>query len=436
MPWGQVAIFLISALETKLPLCFNIVVKLKQTRRAISAAETMIPPAKGRQTPTGKWVRTLEGYLAFQPNPLPPPLEWNHQLVHALASASTLVGRLAGEGRRLPNPHVLIRPFVRREAVLSSRIEGTQATLGELLAAEAGATVDRSPDDLREVGNYVTALEYGIQRLKTLPLSLRLVRELHEKLLRGVRGDHATPGEFRRSQNWIGRPGCTLEEASFVPPAPDALIEHLSAWEAFLHDKTLPPLVHAALAHYQFETLHPFLDGNGRVGRLLITLQLCERGVLPMPLLYLSAFFEATRADYYRGFTDVRERGDWTGWLHYFLNGVARQSEDALSRAERINSLLTGWREGLSGSSAQCARDLVNLLGGNPFITARGAEEKLNVAYNTVVRAIGQLEAAGIVKEISEAKRHRVWCAKSLLDILEEPARLEVWEPEPPAKAG
>ena len=377
----------------------------------------------------------MEGYLAFEPNPLPPPLEWTPQLVNALASASTLVGRLAGEGRRLPNPHILIRPFVRREAVLSSRIEGTQATLGELLADEAGATVERSPDDLREVGNYVTALEYGIQRLKTLPLSLRLVRELHEKLMRGVRGDHATPGEFRRSQNWMGRPGCTLGDASFVPPPPDALLEHLGAWEMFLHDQNLPPLVHAALAHYQFETVHPFLDGNGRVGRLLITLQLCQRDVMPLPLLYLSAFFEATRQDYYRGFTQVREQGDWTGWLLYFLNGVARQSEDALNRSERINSLLTGWRESLSGSSAQTARDLVNLLGGNPFITARGAEEKLEVAYNTGVRAIGQLEAAGIVKEISEAKRHRVWCAKTLLDILEEPARLEVWEPEPRSAA-
>ena len=408
---------------------------MKQARHSISAAEIAAQPAKGRQTPTGKWVRTLEGYLAYQPNPLPPLLDWKPRLVNALASASTLVGRLAGEGRRLPNPHVLIRPFVRREAVLSSRIEGTQATLGELLAAEAGATVERSPDDLREVGNYVTALEYGIQRLKTLPLSLRLVRELHEKLMRGARGGHATPGEFRHSQNWIGRPGCTLADASFVPPPPDALMDHLGAWEKFLHDQSLPPLVHAALSHYQFETVHPFLDGNGRVGRLLITLQLCQRDVLPMPLLYLSAFFEATRKDYYRGFTDVRERGDWNGWLLYFLNGVARQSEDALSRAERINSLLTRWREGLSGASAQCARDLVNLLGGNPFITARGAEEKLKVDYNTVVRAIGQLEAAGIVGEISEAKRHRVWCAKSLLDILEEPARLEVWEPEPPTAA-
>src|SRR5467141_542404 len=297
----------------------------------------------------GRWVKTLEGYRAFHPNSLPPSIEWTESLAVALANASTLIGKLAGEGRRLPNPHVLIRPFVRREAVFSSRIEGTQSTLGELLAAEAGAAVERSPEDLREVGNYVVALEYGIERLKTLPLSLRLVRELHEKLMTGVRGQHATPGEFRRSQNWIGRPGDTLAQAAYVPPPPDSLGDSLSAWEKFLHDRMLPPLVHAALAHYQFEAIHPFLDGNGRVGRLLITLELCERDVLPAPLLYLSAFFEATRSDYYGGLRGVSERGDWFGWLQYFLNGVARQAEDALSRAERINALLTSWREKLAG---------------------------------------------------------------------------------------
>src|SRR6266436_6772772 len=182
---------------------------------------------------------------AFLPAPLPPVLDWTPWLIGVLSEADRLIGRLAGEGGRLPNPHILIRPFVRREAVLSSKIEGTQATLGELLAAEAGAAVDRSPEDLREVGNYVVALEYGIERLKTLPLSLRLVRELHERLMAGVRGSHATPCEFRRSQNWIGKPGDTLAQAAYVPPPPDVLGEHLSAWEKFLHDWMLPPLVHA-----------------------------------------------------------------------------------------------------------------------------------------------------------------------------------------------
>lgn len=293
------------------------------------------------------------------------------------------------------------------------------------MAAEAGVAVDRSPDDLREVGNYVAALEFGVQRLKTLPLSLRLVRELHEKLTTGVRGHYAAPGEFRRTQNWIGRPGDTLAQASFVPPPPDTLGQHLSDWEKFLHDRMLPPLVHAALAHYQFETIHPFLDGNGRVGRLLITLELCEREVLPVPLLYLSAFFEATRSEYYSGLRGVTEKGNWEGWLQYFLNGVARQSEDALSRAERINGLLAGWRASLAGNSgAKVALRVVDLLGGNPFVTARSVEKKLAVAYNTATRALSQLEKGAIVKEVTGARRDRVYCAKSLLDILEEPARL------------
>lgn len=370
-------------------------------------------------------MRTLEGYRAFHPAPLPPAIVWNQSLAVALANASTLVGRLAGEGKRLPNSHVLIRPFVRREAVFSSRIEGTQSTLGELLAAEAGAAVERSPEDLREVGNYVTALEYGIERLKTLPLSLRLVRELHEKLMTGVRGQHAAPGEFRRTQNWIGAPGDTLAQAAYVPPPPDTLADHLSAWEGFLHDRMLPPLVHAALAHYQFEAIHPFLDGNGRVGRLLITLELCERDVLPVPLLYLSAFFEATRADYYAGLRGISENGDWAGWLQYFLNGVARQAEDALSRAERINALLAHWRERLTGKAdAKVAVQILEILAANPFIIGRGVEQKIGVAFNTAMRAISQLEKRGIVKEISGGRRGRVYCAEGLLEILEEPAQL------------
>jgi Fic family protein len=381
---------------------------------------------------SGGWVTTLEGYRAFHPDPLPPTLDWSPQLASALADASLLIGRLAGEGKRLPNPHVFIRPFIRREAVLSSRIEGTQATLGELLAAEAGAALERSPDDLREVAHYVAALEYGIERLKTLPLSLRLVRELHERLMAGVRGSHATPGEFRRSQNWIGRPGATLNQASYVPPPPDALAEHLANWERFLHDRTQPPLIHAALMHYQFEAIHPFLDGNGRVGRLLVTLLLCEREILPAPLLYLSAFFEATRADYYNGLRHVTERADWEAWVQYFLNGVARQSEDALSRAERLNLLIENWRNTLAGRpNTRVALQVIDLLRANPFLTPRGAEQKLKLAYNTVMRAIRQLQAQGIVTAATEAKRGRLFCAKSLLDILEEPARLTPSSPVP-----
>lgn len=375
--------------------------------------------------PAGRWVKSLQGYRAFHPNELPPAIEWTEPLAVALSDASALVGKLAGEGRRLPNPHILIRPFVRREAVFSSRIEGTQSTLGELLAAEAGAAVERSPEDLREVGNYVVALEYGIERLKTLPLSLRLVRELHEKLMAHVRGQHATPGEFRRTQNWIGPPGATLAQATYVPPPPDSLKEHLAAWEKFLHERMLPPLIHVGLAHYQFEAIHPFLDGNGRVGRLLITLELCERNILPAPFLYLSAFFDATRAEYYGGLRGITESGNWTYWLQYFLNGVARQAEDALSRAERINRLLEKWRHKLAtDANAKVAFQMLDLLGANPFVTPRGAQQRLRMAYNTVMRAIGQLEKIGIVKEVSGAKRDRVYCANKLLKILEEPPQL------------
>lgn len=373
---------------------------------------------------SGRWVKTLEGYKAFRPHPLPPEITWTPRLVRILSQADRLLGRLAGEGRRLPNPHVLIRLFIRREAVYSSRIEGTQATLGELLAAEAGAVSERSPEDLREVGNYVAALEHGLKRLKTLPLSIRLVRELHEKLMTGVRGDHATPGEFRRTQNWIGRPGCTLTDASYVPPPPDTLLNHLGGWEDFLHDETIPPLVHAALMHYQFEAIHPFLDGNGRVGRLLITLTLCARGVLPEPLLYLSAFFEATRADYYGSLRGVTEKSDWVGWIEYFLNGVARQSEDALSRAERINLQLARWRDDFAGGGSKVPLQLIDLIGSNPFLSPRDTERRLGVSYNTVMRAIDALERGGVVTKVGDSKRDRVFCARAILDILEEPARL------------
>lgn len=379
---------------------------------------------------SGRWVKTLEGYRAFHPHPLPPEIVWTPKLVRVLSHADRLLGRLAGEGRRLPNPNLLIRPFVQREAVYSSRIEGTQATLGELLAADAGVSSEHSPEDLREVGNYVTALEHGLKRLETLPLSLRLVRELHEKLMTGVRGDHATPGQFRRTQNWIGRPGCTLAEASYVPPPPADLLDHLGRWEEFLHDESVPPLVHAALMHYQFEAIHPFIDGNGRVGRLLITLSLCARGVLTEPLLYLSAFFEATRNDYYDGLRGITARGDWAGWLEYFFNGVARQSEDALSRAERINQQLADWREAFAGSGSKVPLQLIDLVGSNPFLTPRETERRLGVAYNTVMRAITALEEGGVLTKVGESKRDRVFCARAILAILEEPARLV---PEPPA---
>jgi Fic family protein len=354
----------------------------------------------------------------------PPALEWSPELVQALSAADRAVGRLAGEGSRLPNPHLLIRPFLRREAVLSSRIEGTRATLGELLAAEAGAAVEHSPADLREVANYVAALEYGIRRLPQLPLSLRLVRELHARLMEGVRGGDAQPGEFRRVQNWIGPPGCSIQEATFVPPPAHELPRLLSGWEDFLRGGALPPLVQIALAHHRFETIHPFLDGNGRIGRLLITLFLIEREILPSPLLYLSAFFEATRREYYERLQAVRSDGDWPGWLLYFLRGVTRQAEDAVQRAERIDEILRGWRAVAAASSSRAVPALVDLLAENPYWTRTRAAERLGVAFTTAQRAVERLVEAGILRQVGEAKRNRLYCASEILAILEEPAQL------------
>ena len=373
-----------------------------------------------KRQPHGHLLNCPGGYRAFVPAPLPPPLAWDERLAVRLSAADRAIGRLAGEGRRLPNPHLLMRPFLRKEAVLSSRIEGTQATLGELLAAEAGAAVERSPADLREVGNYVTALEYGLERLDTLPLSLRLVREMHERLMRGVRGDVATPGEFRRSQNWIGPPGCTLNDATYVPPPPSELMACLAAWERFLHDDALPPLVHAALAHSQFEAVHPFLDGNGRVGRLLITLLLVQRGIIPSPLFYLSAYFEATREEYYARLLGVTERGEWEEWLTYFLTGVVLQADDAVDRIQRIDALFSRWKQGLARGQSGLPGLALDLFAENPFWTVGGVSGRLEVAFTTAQRAIERLEIAGIVAQVGEARRNRVYCASAVLDVLEE----------------
>jgi len=318
---------------------------------------------------------------------------------------------------------MLMRPFVRREAVLSSKIEGTQATLGELLAAEAGAVVARSPEDLREVGNYVVALEHGIARLGKIPICVRLVRELHEKLMTGVRGQQAASGQFRKTQNWIGKPGGTIQTASFIPPPPGEVEPCLAAWERFLHESSLPPLVTIGLAHYQFEAIHPFRDGNGRVGRLLITLFLIERKILPTPLLYLSAFFEASRRDYYDSLRTVSESAAWHEWIEYFLLGVARMSQDALSRATRINDVVAQWRKKLAGEPN--ALRIIELLSANPFITTTGAARRLSIAFTTAQRAIQRLEQKRVVRRTTDARRNRVYCAQELLDIFEEPAQLK-----------
>ncbi len=380
-----------------------------------------------KNSPSGSVIKTLTGYHAFIPNPLPPAFEWDDILVSTLSRADHVLGMLSREGSQLPNPHLLIRPYIMREAVLSSKIEGTQATLGEVLANEAGIHVDRNPADLQEVHNYILALDYGLKRLKDFPLSLRFIKEIHEILMQGVRGAHATPGEFRRTQNWIGAPGCTLNTAKFVPPSPEELPECLGHFEKFLHDRSLPPLIHVACMHYQFEAIHPFLDGNGRVGRLLIILLLIERKILPSPLLYLSAFFEITRDEYYRQLYQLSNKGTWKDWFLYFLNGVAIQAEDALSRAERINTLITNWQKKVTEVSEGITHEIIKQLAVNPYFTTKKIAQTFNVAFTTAQRAIVKLQKLGIIVQTSEGKRDRVYCALEILSILEEPAKSQLF---------
>lgn len=376
------------------------------------------------QSPSGKVIKNMTGYSAFIPNPLPPKFEWTSDLVNSLSRADHLLGKLSLEGSRLPNPHLFIHPFTTREAVLSSRIEGTQATLEEVLADEAGAYVTQDPNDLAEVKNYIKALEYGLKRLNTLPLSLRLIKEMHALLMQGVRGGHATPGEFRLSQNWIGTPGCTLSTAKYIPPPPDILMEVLGIFELFLYDQALPPLIHIALCHYQFEAIHPFLDGNGRIGRLLITLLLVHHQILPTPILYLSAFFEATREEYYRQLYNVSSKGSWREWLSYFLNGVATQSLDVLSRLERINALINSWHIEVGKERSEVTQKIITHFAANPFLTLTQISKQLNIAFTTAQRAVDKLVSLGILSQTKESKRDRVYCASAIFKILSEPTSM------------
>ena len=372
----------------------------------------------------GRKVRVQSGYTAYVPDPLPPKFTWEPRLLKALSDADRLIGRLAGEARGLPNPHILMRPFVRREAVLSSKIEGTTTTLPELLAQEAGAEVERDPDDLAEVANYIAALDLGMERLRTGRISLGLVKDLHKRLMRGVRGRTKSPGAFRTVQVFIGCPGSPIHDATYVPPTPSDLPECLAAWEKYLADRSLPPLVQLALLHYQFEAIHPFRDGNGRVGRLVNTLFLVERGLLPSPFLYLSAFFEATRQEYYRRLLAVSREGDWDEWVAYVLNGVARQSEDAVSRAVRITALLDGWQRALVGARSDLPLKLVDDLAANPYCLVKVIAKREKVAYTTAERAVERLVKLKILRQVNKAERDRLFCATAILDILEEPANL------------
>jgi Fic family protein len=369
---------------------------------------------------SGRLVRAVDGYWYFVPNPLPPKLDWDDALVSLTSRADLALGNLSGLGENLPNPHLLIYPFIRREAVLSSRIEGTQSSLSDLLLFEA--TKVEKQIDVKEVQNYVRAMEYGIKRLNELPLSLRLIRELHGILMEGVRGERATPGEFRRSQNWIGTPGCALSEATFVPPPAAEMNEALDQLERFLHaDKDLPPLVELALVHYQFETIHPFLDGNGRIGRLLITLFLCQRGILTRPLLCLSAFFEHRRQEYYQYLLEVSQKGAWRQWIDFFLQAVVEQSGDAVGRARRLSDLHRNYYQtSMEKRLPPTAGRLVELIFMRPVLNTKVAQELLKVTYPGAQKAINALVEQGMLAEITGGKRNKAYAAREVLKILEE----------------
>lgn len=311
---------------------------------------------------------------------------------------------------------------MRREAVLSSRIEGTQASVADLVLFEASPKAS-DVSDVREVANYVRALELGVNEDRALPISLRLMRDLHAQLMAGARGVHLTHGEFRTSQNWMGPPGCTLNDATFVPPPPEDMRDALDFFEKYLHaPSNLPPLVRLAVVHYQFEAIHPFLDGNGRVGRLLISLLLQEWGLLPQPLLYLSAFFERRRSEYYQLLLGVSQKGNWNDWIAYFLTGVSEQSTDVVERARRLFALRERYRAELhSARSSALPLRLVDYLFERPAVTVAQARQVLGVTPRAARMNVVKLERAGIVEEFTGQARNRIYVAKEILDLLREP---------------
>jgi Fic family protein len=372
----------------------------------------------------GRIVRTTRGYDAYLPGTLPRELPLNDQkLIRLLADAERMLGRLSGIGYLVPNPELLVRPYTRREAVASSRIEGTQASLSELLYFEASEENPKASDDVLEVASYVGALNHGLEALNDLPLSLRLIRQVHKRLMSGMRGGSPdkTLGEFRRSQNWIG--GVTLSDATYVPPPPEHLIELLGDWETFLHDDKpeMPLLVECALMHYQFEAIHPFLDGNGRVGRLMITLFLCARQVLPQPLLYLSDFFEKYRQEYYRRLHAVTLEGDWNGWLKFFLLGVAAQADHAIESSRRIVDQREKYRQALQNSNASGnALKFIDFIFRHPYFSIGQSQEYLGCSYPTALNTVKGFIEMNIVKEITGKQRNRIYVAESLLKLIAE----------------
>ncbi|MBN1546830.1 MAG: Fic family protein [Syntrophaceae bacterium] len=366
-------------------------------------------------------VKTPQNYIAFVPNELPPEIELSWDLVTQNSNADRALSELSGITKTLPNPHLLIGPFIKREAVLSSRIEGTRASLSDLFFFEASGEPKYNINDVKEVSNYVRALEYGLRRQEEFPMSLRLIREIHAQLMEGVRGEAQAPGEFRRSQNWIGLPGCTLMDTSYVPPPVAEMNECLSKFESFLHSKSnLPLLIRLAMIHYQFEAIHPFLDGNGRIGRLLITLLLCSAKVIPGPVLYLSAYFEKHRDEYYGNLLNVSLAGRWNQWIVYFLRAIEMQSREAVQRSHRLLAIQTTYRARVqtARTSALVPR-LIDFLLFSPVLTVPFLAKHFRITQRAAQLNIDKLTANGILKEVTGQQRNRMYVAKEIVSILE-----------------
>lgn len=362
-----------------------------------------------------------ESYSSYLPKNLPPDPPLNMDALYPLLDkANVALGRLDGMSLVLPDPSLFLYMYVRKEAVLSSQIEGTQSSLSDLLFFENDGAPGVPIDDVTEVSCYVAAMNYGLERLKELPLSLRLLREIHAELMNNARGGNKMPGEFRTSQNWIGgsRPG----NARFVPPPPDRLMETLGAFEKFLHDETvtLPALIKAALAHVQFETIHPFLDGNGRLGRLIITLMLCADGVLREPMLYLSLYLKANRQAYYELLQSVRETGDWESWIKFFLTGVAETAQQAAETAQAIVTLFRKDHDKIVNTDSATATALAvhSYLQRHPLVTTTKIKEACGVSLPTVLRSLATLEGLGIVSETTGKERNKRYIYRDYLEIL------------------
>lgn len=379
-------------------------------------------PQQVKSDRAGRYVRQPTGYSAFVPVPLPPKpaLRQDAELASLLSAADHRLGRLDGVAATLPNPDLFVAMFVHKEAVLSSQIEGTQASLDDVLEFEAGATSADMPGDVGEAVNYVAAMNHGLQLIKELPLSLRLIKQIHKRLLQGVRGAEKEPGEFRRSQNWVGPMGTSLTEAMYVPPAVDDMNRAMGELENFLHDKRpLPPLIKCGLVHSQFETIHPFLDGNGRMGRLLITFLLCQQGVLERPLLYLSYFFKRNRMEYYDRLQGVRDKGDWEGWMRFFLRGVIDVSTESATTVRDILALRATHAELLQTKlrSANSLR-LLDHLYDRPITSVSDIAEHLDVTFNGANTMVSKFCDLGLLEETTGGARRRRFAYDPYISLL------------------